>query len=161
MSDESERHAWIADVVVGVCDGDREPQRADDLARRRSNARGADNRRDPDHDLLDVLGLDTDVTGDPKVHQVRGRGSVDGYERRETYEHQRLGIERRPLDRRRRHFGEEVEDRPVGLLCTHWRLLRRGYRCTTRCTTPCYKGAHRRRRPLWVISYGGTAGLPQ
>ena len=63
----------------------------------------------------DPLGVDADVGGHLEVHQVRERRRIDGDERSDANQHERLRVETRHGDGVRGHAREQIEDR--GALC--------------------------------------------
>ena len=83
------------------------------LARRGHDSRRADDRRDRGEHAADLLGVDADLVCRSEVHQVRDRRGIDGDERGDANEHERLLIEARRVERGCRHVLEQVEDRGV------------------------------------------------
>ena len=85
------------ELLVRLCQIERDAERLHDLAGRRDDTSGADDRRDGREDPLDLLGTGAAFAGNSEVHQIRGGWSVDCDERGDANKHQRLGVEARRL----------------------------------------------------------------
>ena len=97
-------------------DFDLESERPHDLARRRRDPSGTDDRGDRRKNSPNLLGVDLELTHYLEVQGIRHRRRVHRDERGDPHQHQRLRIETRCLDRVLRHARQQIEHRGLSWL---------------------------------------------